>query len=499
MPSAIFIGEGDARVRACPGARSGPFGRSARALAIGWAALLLVCASAGIQAAPQRHAQNGPQRYAQNGLEYFVGPAADWVQRTPLPGARDPSSAADGALRYRLLDAQLLLADAAPQRYLRRTIQVLAPAGLEQVARVDITYQPQYETLTLHSIAVLRGVTRTEKLPKLRPELMRRELGLEAGLYDGAATASFTVDDVRVGDSIDVEYTVAGLNPALDGRYSRVLSLAFPAPLDLHKLRVLADPSRPVQVRAVGSSAKLKVSQQGRYKQWQLQLENVTATRVEDRAPMGAGTSPRLEVSEYRSWADVAQWADGLYRIPQDLSPELRANDRGAARWQPREPGDRAPCAEVRAGRGALRRRGDRRRIVPPIASQRRVPASLRRLQGQGAAARHHSTRARRAGPSGAGIHLGRARGPGLDADARAVRPHDRAGPGGWPDLLARSDPQPSRGRAGPDRDDTVPMGARDRRRSHPAQPRCNCRRATGRASTRVTSTPSPTIADQSG
>ena len=202
---------------------------------------------------------------------------------------------------------------------------MLAPAGLEQAARVDITYQPQFETLTLHSIAVLRGATRTEKLPKLRPELMRRELGLEAGLYDGAATASFTLDDVRVGDSVDVEYTLAGINPALGGRYNRVLSLAFPAPLDLYKLRVLADPSRPVQLRAVGSSAKVKLSQQGRYKQWQLQLENVAATRLEEHAPAGAAASPRLEVSEYRSWAEVAQWADGLYRVPDDLSPELRA------------------------------------------------------------------------------------------------------------------------------------------------------------------------------
>ena len=157
--------------------------------------------------------------------------------------------------------------------------------------------------------------------------------------------------------------------------------------------------------------------------------------------------------------------------VPHSAGPVAGAarDDRGAARRQRRQPGDRAPRAEVRAGPGALRRRRDRRRIIPPIASQRRASASLWRLQGQGAAARHHSAWARRAGPSGAGIHLGRARGPGMDADARAVRPHDRAGPGGWTDLLARSHPPPSRGWIGPDRDDTVPMGARDRRRSHAA------------------------------
>jgi lipoprotein NlpI len=320
-------------------------------------ALVLLCASAGLQAAPQR--------YTQNGVQYLVGPAGTWVQRTPVSGAPSPRGTVDGALRYRLIDAQLLLTDAVPQRYVHRTIQVVAPAGLEQAARVDITFQPQYETLTLHSIAVLRGPARTEKLPRLRPELLRRELGLEAGLYDGATTASFTVDDVRVGDSIEVEYTLAGINPALDGRYSRFLSLAVPAPLDLYKLRVLADPRRPVQVRAVGSSAKVKVSQQGRYKQWQLQLENLAATRPEEHAPAGAAALPRLEVSEFTEWADVARWADGLYRVPEGLSPELRAtiaelgtgnrDERQAVRRALKFVQDQVRYVGVEIGEGSLR------------------------------------------------------------------------------------------------------------------------------------------------
>ncbi len=315
MSSAGFDGGVDAGVRRTSG-RGVVIAWPLRALKIACAALF-VCASAGLYAAPQRHVQNG--------VEYFVGPAGDWVQRTRMSGLAGKPAAVEGPLRYRLLDAQLLLADAAPQRYSHRTIQVLTPAGLERAARVDITYQPQYETLTLHSVAVLRGPNRTEKLSTLRPELMRRELGLEAGLYDGTATASFTLDDVRVGDSIDVEYTLAGINPALGGRYNHVLSLAFPAPLDLYKLRVLADARRPVQLRTVGSSAKVRISQHGRYKQWQVQLDNLAATRPEEHAPPAAAMSPRLEVSEYADWADVAKWADSLYRVPDDLSPELRA------------------------------------------------------------------------------------------------------------------------------------------------------------------------------
>ena len=44
--------------------------------------------------------------------------------------------------------------------------------------------------------------------------------------------------------------------------------------------------------------------------------------------PAGAAASPRLEVSEYRSWAEVAQWADGLYRVPDDCRPSCARRSR---------------------------------------------------------------------------------------------------------------------------------------------------------------------------
>jgi lipoprotein NlpI len=305
-------GWGDARWRQ-PSHASG-------ALQVLWAAaaiLLFSCPAGAIQTAPQP--------YDQSGLEYLVDPPAEWVQRASLPGRSSGGGPRDGALRYRLIDAQLLLSGSGPQRYFRGTTLVLSRAGLEDAARVDIAYHPQYETLTLHSIAVLRGTARMEKLPQLRAELMRREVGLEAGIYDGVVTASFTLDDVRIGDSIDVEYTLAGINPALGGRYNRALPLVFSAPVDLYRLRVLADASRPVQVRAVGSSAKVNLARSGERREWQLRLENVAATRAEDDTPVGARMSPRVEISEFKGWAEVAQWADALYRVPDDLSPELRA------------------------------------------------------------------------------------------------------------------------------------------------------------------------------
>ena len=69
-------------------------GRPIAALKIVCTAVLM-CACAGLDAAPQRHVENG--------VEYFVGPAGDWVQRTAISGLVAKPSAVEGPLRYRLI------------------------------------------------------------------------------------------------------------------------------------------------------------------------------------------------------------------------------------------------------------------------------------------------------------------------------------------------------------------------------------------------------------
>ena len=108
MSGAGFDGGVDAGVRRrLSGGRAVVIAWPLRALKIACTAWF-VCACAGLYAAPQRHVQNG--------VEYFVGPAGDWVERTRMSGLAGKAVAVEGPLRYRLLDAQLLLADAAPQR-----------------------------------------------------------------------------------------------------------------------------------------------------------------------------------------------------------------------------------------------------------------------------------------------------------------------------------------------------------------------------------------------
>jgi transglutaminase-like putative cysteine protease len=223
-----------------------------------------------------------------------------------------------------LWDGPVLLDGAEPQRYLRRVIQAAAPAGLEAVARVDIAFNPHFETLTIHAINVLRGSQRTDRLSTARVDLMRREPRLEAGVIDGMITATFTLGDVRVGDSVEVEFSVRGSNPVLGGRYNRILPLAFEIPVDLLHVRVLAGAGRAVAVRAVPAAEAVRSARQGAYQEWRVRLDNVPALQPEDGAPDGVVQLPRLEISEYRNWAEVAQWADALYRVPDEPSPELR-------------------------------------------------------------------------------------------------------------------------------------------------------------------------------
>jgi lipoprotein NlpI/transglutaminase-like putative cysteine protease len=268
-------------------------------------------------------AQAEPQRHTQGGFEFFVDSVPGWVQRTTVPPLAAPT-AGQGAVRLRLWDGQVVLDGAAPQRYLRTVTQAAAPAGLEAVARANIAFNPRFETLTVHAISVLRGSKRIDRLSTARVDLMRRETELEAGVFDGMVTAAFTIDDVRVGDSVEVEYSVRGSNPVLGGRYNRILPLAFELPVDLLQVRVLAVAGRTVAVRSVPAADAVRSARQGRYNEWRVRMEKVPALPQQDDAPDGLVQLPRLEISEYRNWGEVAQWADALYRVPEDLSPQVR-------------------------------------------------------------------------------------------------------------------------------------------------------------------------------
>ncbi|HEX4870009.1 MAG TPA: DUF3857 domain-containing protein [Moraxellaceae bacterium] len=249
---------------------------------------------------------------------YEVAPVPAWVQERALPAAPAPGVAmlpAD-ALLY---DRQILLGET-PVSYTRSVRRALTTSGIGAVSEISIAFNPAFQVLKLHRIALMRGSTVRDVTTGVAVRLVQREQELDQGIQDGVVTALVSLEDVQVGDVLDLAYSVVGINPIFGGRSFGFLPVEAPYPVEELGIRLLAAPGRALQVRA--HTAPVPVSQRkvGDRVEYSVRLRRVKAVDPESEAPAWRNGFNWLEYSEYGSWKDVVEWGLQLYSPAEDAS-----------------------------------------------------------------------------------------------------------------------------------------------------------------------------------
>ena len=271
---------------------------------------------------PAAAADSVAQRIESGGYHYFVGAAPAWVAPIAPIEARPPGLGA--AARFHLVDDQALVGETS-ERYMRRIAGVYDKAGLEQISQIHAEFNPNYQTFTLHTLAILRGSERIDKLQPERITLVRREKELERLIYDGTVTAIVNLDDVRVGDRVEYAFTLRGSNPVLGPKFSAGFALSWGVPVDLISVRVRAPRSRPLRFKVHGGGSQPQVAESDGVRDYWLRIENQPAAVEESDVPGWYVPYPWVQFTEYADWGEVTAWAQTLYGVPPSLSPELAA------------------------------------------------------------------------------------------------------------------------------------------------------------------------------
>lgn len=261
------------------------------------------------------------------GAGYRYGPTPAWVKALPaaLPAEARPPAPGAKARRERLVDMQVQLAPrSATATYVHLQSEALDTSTLRDVSEPQISFNPAYQQLVVHQLEVIRDGRRLDRLQGARVELMRREQQLKRQLIDGVRTALVVLSDVRVGDVVDVAYTLEGENPIFEGRYSALLQLASDAPVERLHLRIEAPPDRRLSVRPIASDVMPERFDEGGRQVIRVLREQVPAVQDEAATPPWFKVFPALQVSEYASWAEVDQWAQRLFAV-EPASPALAA------------------------------------------------------------------------------------------------------------------------------------------------------------------------------
>jgi transglutaminase-like putative cysteine protease len=280
----------------------------------GWpVALTLVISSvAWVQAENQRTSE----------VSFEIAPVPAWVK--PFKPDGDLEVGADDAgMVYLLSDQQENLERSA--FYYHEVRKITSEAGIKNGASISASFDPAFEKLIFHSIKHTRGGTVSDQLHRSRFKLFQKEEDPEQLVYDPSWTAKITLENLRVGDVIEFAFTKEGANPLRRGKYSKIHLAQAGVLIARNLLRLVYSASRILSFRSENGAREPSITTfNGTTELW-YEDHNVPGRTIEDDASDDYEPRQLLDISEFRNWADVTNWAIPLFEVEPARSPEFNA------------------------------------------------------------------------------------------------------------------------------------------------------------------------------
>jgi hypothetical protein len=184
-----------------------------------------------------------------------TGPIPAWVVVSdPLPvpeTARGPVF-----MRRQIVEIHL---DQNGQRSFSSVLMRLLDANALPAGNISIAWNPAAGKPIVHALKVYRNGVARDVLATTKFTILRREDRLEAAMLDGMLTATLKVPDLRVGDDLELVYSVPTQDPTLRDRNAGFLILAPTPPPGRYALRLSWDKGQEPTVRPTADMAGLVV------------------------------------------------------------------------------------------------------------------------------------------------------------------------------------------------------------------------------------------------
>jgi hypothetical protein len=245
------------------------------------------------------------------------GPPAKWVQvaEIPAPPADDQAPS-----------TQILLDDNQSQHdntgsafYNRRVVKVLKPEALQGGSR-SVTWDPARETVTLHSLAIVRSGQRIDLLKKGEDVLvLRREKNLERAMLDGRMTASIQIKDLQVGDVVDWAYTSEHRDALVGGRTTDFERMGWTGVAGRYRVRMLWADGTSLVWKASTAFPAPKIAKSGKTNELLVDLTDAKAPKPPVGAPARFQRLGMLEATTYSGWEDISRRMAPLYAKASEL------------------------------------------------------------------------------------------------------------------------------------------------------------------------------------
>lgn len=261
----------------------------------------------------------------------------DWADIAPIPeGTPALRAEVEGGQFFLLSDHQIRWQGEIKQSWNRVVAEVTDRAGLEELATIQIDFDPANESVSLTRLIIHRGDQQIDLKATVSPQVYRRESRLDEGIIDGTLTAVVQVPDLRVGDVLE-QATLLETRPMLGaGERSGSSWLEWSTPVVLSRTLLTWPSDTPLELGPLPDRVTYTSSDLGEAlvrHEWR--RENHVPPLGEDEVPVEVIDDAILRFSDTRDWTPIVGPLLPHYAQDYPLSPEWDARVDQIARENP--------------------------------------------------------------------------------------------------------------------------------------------------------------------
>lgn len=229
--------------------------------------------------------------------------APQWVDLLEPDLNATPEDDASHGFFYLVVDNQDHLET--EEYYRRHAYRILNTKGVQDMADVTIDFDPEYQTVQLHSLNIIRDGKVLDKLDFKNLQVIQRESNMERYLYDGSLTIIANLTDVRSGDIIDYSFTLKGDNPVHQGKYQRSFFLEFPLSIDRHRYAIYVPRGEKIHYKKFNNAAEPVIYEDKTFTSYTWKNKDLQPIHYENNVPAWYDPAANIEVSQFGDWKEV--------------------------------------------------------------------------------------------------------------------------------------------------------------------------------------------------
>ncbi len=281
------------------------------------------------------HSAYGQEITDNRQFSYEFDDVPSWVDSSSLSARQQDSRLAINYLRY---EEQVNWTQTDLQVYRKLAYEINLEQGLKEGAEFSMSFNPDYQTLKIHSLDIIRNGKTIDVKQKADIRLIQAEQELANKMLTGTVTALVVLGDVRVNDVVEYSYSVIGNNPVFGEKHFHSIGTSWGVPIGEVNFRLITNKNSYLNYQAAGTDIPIKKKNHGNQSIYSWHAKDIEAIRNEDQYPAWFIPNGYIEFSEYRTWEEVNQWAMSLYETPEPLSAELvRMNDEWFSKAESKE------------------------------------------------------------------------------------------------------------------------------------------------------------------